>query len=211
MTFVTRASAYKLIDVLFAYGINPTFKMNNLKQYGENIDVVVKGMTTPWDELSESEQKLAQESYQGMKASLDRGLSNMFASALSRETVSKLQIVPSLAHVFFGLKAAMKQKYTTKTAMKNPLFRGGCLVPPDKDESNSLDNVWITKSVTATKNAPMTKQRIPNWYALAPVSPVNATGESANVFVSLPHAVALFFIRLKRMWTTLRSIKLCET
>ena len=159
--FITRANFYSFIEVLFAYGINPSLKTSKLVKFGDNVMDVVKGMTTPWDRLSYDEQRLAQEGYTGLLAHIDRGLWKMLPKLLNNNTWPKLQKFPSLMHVLFGLTLALTKKYRNKS-LTNPLFRGGCLVSPDQKENNTLNNVWVTKSTKATKSSPMTKERICN-------------------------------------------------
>ena len=85
-------------------------------------------MTTPWSQLSNGEQKLIQEGYEGLRAGMDRGIWKMFPNAWNESNWPKLQIFPDLAHVIFGLTAAIKKKYYKNKALTNHLFRGGCLV-----------------------------------------------------------------------------------
>ena len=55
----------------------------------------------------------------------------------------------------------------------------------------SLNNIWVTKNIKATKDSPMMKNRIPNWNALVAVSPLGVSAGGRDVFVSIiPHAVA---------------------
>ena len=86
----------------------------------------------------------------------------------------------------------MKKNYKTSKALTNHLFRGGCMVATDREEHNSLDHIWVTKSVKATKDAPMMRNRNPNWHALLAVSLAGVSTGGQGVFVSIPHAAALF-------------------
>ena len=190
--FVTRANFYSLIDVLLVHGINPGFKAENLAKYGDTVGHLVTAMTTPWSQLSEDQQKLAQESYQGLRSGVDRGIWRMLPLKLNEGTWAKLESFPSLAHVIISLIVAMNKNYKTSKALTNHLFRGGCLVAADRDEHNSLDNIWVTKSIKATKESPMTKNRIPNWNVLLAVSPASLSAGGQGVFVSITHAAALF-------------------
>ena len=191
--FITRANFYSFIEVLFAYGIDPVLKNSKLRKFGDNVIDVVKGMTTQWDQLSDSQQRLAQEGYIGLLGHIDRGLWKMLPKLLNNNTWTKMQKFPSLMHVLFGLTLAIKKKYKNKSLTK-PLFCGGCVVSPDQKENNTLNNIWVTKSTKATKASLMKKERIPNWHALATISPngTNANGPETHAFVSFPHAVALF-------------------
>ena len=189
--FITRANFYSFIEVLFAYGIDPDLKKSKLSKFGDNVIDVVKGMTTQWDKLSDSQQRLAQEGYIGLLGHIDRGLWKMLPKLLNNNTWTKMQKFPSLMHVLFGLTLAIKKKYKNKS-LTNPLFCGGCVVLPDQNENNTLNNVWVTKSTKATNSSPMTKERIRNWNALATISPngINAGDVKHHAFAGLPHAVA---------------------
>jgi hypothetical protein len=190
--FVTRANFYSLIDVLLVHGINLEFKVASLAAHGDTVGHVVTAMTTPWNELNEDQQNRATASFTALHKGVDRGINDMLPKSLSGDTWSKFQKFPSLAHVILGLTMAMKKNYKTSKALTNHLFRGGCMVAPDREEKNTLDNIWVTKSVKATKDSPMIRSRIPNWHALHAVSPADVSAGGQSVFVSIPHAAALF-------------------
>ena len=190
--FVTRANFYSLIDVLLVHGINPELKDGKLAAHGDTVGHVVTAMTTPWNQLNEDQQNRAGACFKALSTGVDRGIAKMLPVSLSGDTWSKFQRFPSLAHVILGLTMAMKKKYKTSKALTNHLFCGGCMVAPEREEKNSLNNIWVTKSVRAKKESPMIRHRIPNWHALRAVSPADVSAGGQSVFVSLPHAAALF-------------------